>query len=260
MTGASSDLGKELIFSLLEKEYIVFGVSLDGVDLEVDLPMHLQRKLDDYVERFNEHYNDHYNDILCDLRDDQAVVDLFGIIQEKTSELDVVVHLAGHFTWNGLKDIEVEEWQTLLQTNVTGVFHLLKSLYPFLKPKDSHLLFLTNPAGEKSLPMLGAYGATQAAAKSLFQSAEVEWADLNCKFSYVTTDPFVSKIWDHIDLPVNVEDLLTVNDVVDVLDFMIHAPQKLEFSHITLRSKNLSSMKTFVDDSQEFISDLDTDL
>lgn len=214
VTGSSSGLGRELIANLLAEEIVVFGVSLNGINLE----------------------HENYTDILCDLTDEEAVEELFQIISEKTSSLHHVIHLAGLFQMAPFLDHSKEENLNLLQTNVLGAMNLFKHVFSYLVEEESHLILFTNPASISGLSNLSGYGATQAAVLNLFESLKSEWNHLGFRFSSLIVDPVDSTLWDQLEIEVPREKMFTIDEVLSVLMMVISAPKSMEFPRFQIRN------------------------
>lgn len=214
ITGATSGIGQELIQNLLNDGWFVFGVSLNGLMID----------------------HEAYTDVLCDLRDEEAVEELFQIVSEKTAELQLVVHLAGLFQMSSVLDTSSRECKDLLETNVIGSFHLFKHVFNYLIEDISHLVVITNPASVGSLSNLGTYGASQSGMLHLFESLKEEWGHLNYRFSSLIIDPVNSTLWDQLELEVPREEMLSIEDVNQVIMMVINSPENIEFPRLVVKN------------------------
>ncbi len=214
VTGSSSGLGRELILNLLAEEMVVFGVSLNGQNID----------------------HENYIDILCDLVDEEAVEELFQIISEKTSSLHCVLHLAGHFQMAPFLEHSKDENLNLLKNNVLGLMNLFKHIFSYLLEDETHLVLFTNPASVSGLANLSSYGATQAAVLNLFESLKEEWGHLNIRFSSLIVDPVDSTVWDDIELEIPREKMFSIDEVVSVLMMVISSPRNMEFPRFQIKN------------------------
>lgn len=227
VTGSSSGLGRELISNLLAEEIFVFGVSLNGLNLE----------------------HENYTDILCDISDEEAVEELFQIIAEKTSSIHYLIHFAGAFQMAPFIHHTNEENLNLLNNNILGAMNLFRCFFPYLVEDESHLILFTDPASSKGLANLASYGATQAAVLNLFESLKEEWGYLNIRFSSLIVDPIDSTLWDNFEFEVPREKMLTVDEVVSVLMMVILSPKNMEFPRMQIKNirmredRNLNDVK-----------------
>lgn len=63
----------------------------------------------------------------ADVRDYQAVTKMFSEVQENFGQVDILVNNAGILRDRTVKKMSVEEWQSVLDTNLTGAFNTCKA-------------------------------------------------------------------------------------------------------------------------------------
>ena len=105
-----------------------------------------------------------------------AGVDQLGFeIFQRHKRLDILVHAAA--TLGGLRPvahIPPELWDSIVVTNLTAVFRLIRSLEPLLKASEAgRAIFLTSGRARRPKAFWGSYAATKAAMESLVRC----WAD-----------------------------------------------------------------------------------
>ena len=103
-------------------------------------------------------------------------IDALGLeIFKRHRRLDILVHAAG--VLSGLRPvahIPPKVWDTILATNVTAAYRLIRSLEPLLRASDAaRVIFITAQAASKPTAFWGAFAATKAALEALARS----WAD-----------------------------------------------------------------------------------
>ncbi len=103
-------------------------------------------------------------------------IDALGLeIFKRHGRLDILVHAAGILS--GLRPvahIPPKLWDTLLATNITAAYRLIRSLEPLLRASDaSRAIFITAGAAARPTAFWGSFAATKAAVEALVRS----WAD-----------------------------------------------------------------------------------
>ncbi|MFE9628339.1 SDR family NAD(P)-dependent oxidoreductase [Streptomyces sp. NPDC006527] len=73
----------------------------------------------------------------------------------------------------GILDISDREWEEMLASNLTSLFHALRALTPLLSP-DGALVHLSGFSADIPYPFAALVGATNAAKKSLVRSLDAE--------------------------------------------------------------------------------------
>uniref|UniRef100_UPI0040483CD5 SDR family NAD(P)-dependent oxidoreductase n=1 Tax=Cyanobium sp. TaxID=2164130 RepID=UPI0040483CD5 len=76
----------------------------------------------------------------------------------------VVINNAGAAYTGALADMPLEQWQWLLQLNVTAVFQVCQAVLPLLRSAgDGLIINVSSHAAHKTFPDWGAYATTKAA-------------------------------------------------------------------------------------------------
>lgn len=111
-----------------------------------------------------------------DVRDPEAVAALVGAVVGRFGVLDVLVNNAGVGFARPTEELELSEWQRVIETNLTGPFLMAQAAGRVMLPRGSgriiNIASLTSLAG---LPMRAAYGASKGGLMAFTQSLAVEW-------------------------------------------------------------------------------------
>ena len=78
------------------------------------------------AERLAAELGDRAAAIEADVRRPESVADLFNAIEQRFGGLDIVVNNAGILRDHTVKKMTQEEWQDVIDTNLTGVFNICK--------------------------------------------------------------------------------------------------------------------------------------
>jgi 3-oxoacyl-[acyl-carrier protein] reductase len=85
-----------------------------------------------------------------------AAVDCFGGLQ-------ILVNNAGVGISSNVVDTTDEDWDTIIGTNLSAVFHLTRAALPHLSHRGGHVLMISSLAGQNPIAGLAAYCASKAA-------------------------------------------------------------------------------------------------
>ncbi len=82
---------------------------------------------------------------------------------ERFGRLDVVVANAGIFSFGRMWEIELDQWQDVIDVNLTGVFHTIKATVPTLieRGQGGSIILISSVSGLKGTPFTGAYTAAK---------------------------------------------------------------------------------------------------
>jgi tropinone reductase I len=98
-------------------------------------------------------------------------------VRERWGGLDILVNNAGTNIRKKTPEYSADEYQTLLQTNLTSAFHLNQLAYPLLKAAgSSSIIHVASVAGLTHVRTGSVYGMTKAAMVQLTRNLAAEWA------------------------------------------------------------------------------------
>jgi NAD(P)-dependent dehydrogenase (short-subunit alcohol dehydrogenase family) len=116
------------------------------------------------------------------LRD--AVVERFG-------RVDVLVNAAGRIKRTPTQQISEQEWQDILDTNLTGMLRCCQSFYePLLAGKRGRIINIASLNSFVALNEVAAYAASKSAVLSLTRSLAVEWSKLGINVNAIAPGVF----------------------------------------------------------------------
>lgn len=216
ISGTSSGLGFRMAEMLLEQGYTVIGLSRRGTNLE--------------------HQN--FIDVVCDIREEESVEEMYELIGNHTDHLDAIVLNAGIFEIAPLNETSSKEFRDHLDTNVIGAFHLLKHAEEFIDQGESHIITVSSLASKNGLSNMSAYSASKFALNGLIDSLRNEWMHLNVRFSTLIPGAISTPIWDEMDGEFPRDQMLAIDDFLHVFNMVINSPSHMQFPEITFLHKD----------------------
>lgn len=102
-----------------------------------------------------------------DVRDLQAVRSVIATLPEEFRDIDVLVNNAGlALGLEGAYEAELDDWETMIDTNIKGLCTLTRCLLPAMVARNSgHIVNMGSIAGTYPYPGANVYGATKAFVK-----------------------------------------------------------------------------------------------
>ncbi len=110
-----------------------------------------------------------------DIADPQAVKITVASLLARTGRIDAAVLTSAIQRRRPIEDMTDDEWQRHLDVNLTGVFFLLRALFPVMKAQRSgSIVAFTSGLASNGWPGAAAYAATKAGIIGLVKSAALE--------------------------------------------------------------------------------------
>jgi NAD(P)-dependent dehydrogenase (short-subunit alcohol dehydrogenase family) len=156
-----------------------------------------------------------------DLTDDAAVDRAVSQVTAELGGIDVLVNIAGGFTWETLDGGSIASWETMFAMNVRSNATITKAALPALKKSAAgRIINIGAGAAIQAASGMGAYAASKAGVHRLTEALASELASSN-----VTVNAVLPSI---IDTPANRADMpdadtsnwVTAKAIADVILFL----------------------------------------
>ncbi len=98
----------------------------------------------------------------CDVRHHEQVVWLFDEVARQLGGCDLLVNNAGVGLFGPVADMSPEDWRTVIETNLNGVFYCCHAAIPQMRRKGGGYIFnISSLAGVNPFPNGAAYNASK---------------------------------------------------------------------------------------------------
>jgi NADP-dependent 3-hydroxy acid dehydrogenase YdfG len=168
VTGASAGIGEATAHSLAR----------DGAS--VAIAARRRDRLDSLADTLQADYDAETLVVPTDVREESEVEELIDTTVAEFGGLDLVVNNAGLARGSSVADMSTDEYRTMMDTNVDGMFFTTRAAIPHLRESSGTLVFIGSFAGQYPRPFNPVYAAskwwTRGFAKSV--SAEVGTDDV----------------------------------------------------------------------------------
>jgi NAD(P)-dependent dehydrogenase (short-subunit alcohol dehydrogenase family) len=98
----------------------------------------------------------------CDVRREDDVRGLFEAVDARWGGPDVLVNNAGVGLFKNVEEITLEEWNAVIETNLTGVFLCTRAAIPRMRARGGgYIINLSSLAGKNAFPTAAAYNTSK---------------------------------------------------------------------------------------------------
>jgi NAD(P)-dependent dehydrogenase (short-subunit alcohol dehydrogenase family) len=165
VTGGSRGIGREIALALARAGA---GVALLGRD---------RAKLEESVELVRAAGGE-AAPFVCDVRDEAQVRQTADDVMQRFGAVHILVNNAGTAIRKNVIDFSLDEWRTVTETNVTGVFLACKYFVPHMRGRGyGRIISLASIMAHVSSPGRGVYSATKHAVAGLTKALALELVD-----------------------------------------------------------------------------------
>jgi len=112
-------------------------------------------------------------------------------VMQQFGRVDVLVNAAGRIKRTPTKELSEQEWQDILDTNLTGMLRCCQSFYePLLASKRGRIINIASLNSFVALNEVAAYAASKSGVLSLTRSLAVEWSKLGINVNAIAPGVF----------------------------------------------------------------------
>ena len=177
ITGATGGIGNALVKKFLSLEGTVLAT---GTNTE---------KLDTLKKEFPD-----INVLKFDISDHSKIEDFIENVSSQLVGLDILVNNAGITMDNLSLRMKDEEWQKVIDINLTSTFYLCKhAIKKMLKNKYGRIVNITSIVGHTGNLGQSNYSASKAGMVAMSKSLAIEYAKKNITINCVSQDSFNQK-------------------------------------------------------------------
>ncbi|XVF08145.1 hypothetical protein REPUB_Repub06bG0200700 [Reevesia pubescens] len=125
---------------------------------------------------------------VCDLSSKEQREKLMETVSSVfDGKLNILINNAGITLIKTCVEHTMEDYSTIMKTNVEAPYHLCQLAHPILKASgNGSIVFISSVAGSMALPRLSAYSASKGAINQITKNLACEWAKDNIRTNTVS--------------------------------------------------------------------------
>ena len=123
--------------------------------------------------------------------DRKSIDDLRDAVMQRFGRVDVLVNAAGRIKRAPTNELSEQDWQDILDTNLTGMLRCCQSFYqPLLASKRGRVINIASLSSFVGLYEVAAYAASKSGVLSLTRSLAVEWSKVGINVNAIAPGVF----------------------------------------------------------------------
>jgi NAD(P)-dependent dehydrogenase (short-subunit alcohol dehydrogenase family) len=129
--------------------------------------------------------------VAADVRDEAGTKRLVAAAAEAFGRVDILVNSAGINTRKPISDLTVEDFQEMLDINVTGTFRMAKLVVPgMLERRSGRIINISSMLDHVGIPGRTGYSATKGAVLMFTKTLALELAPHGIRVNAISPGPF----------------------------------------------------------------------
>jgi NAD(P)-dependent dehydrogenase (short-subunit alcohol dehydrogenase family) len=170
---------------------------------------------------------------VADVRSSTEVADLFAFVDQELGGVDVLVNNAGLGIFKRTADVTIEEWQTTLETNLSGAFYCSREALRRVKSRGgAYIINMGSLAGKNAFAGGAAYNASKFGLKGFSEAMMLDHRYDNVRVTHImpgSVDTEFSPGSGRADWKIAPE------DVAEIVLMLLRMPERTLVSRVEVR-------------------------
>ncbi len=164
----------------------------------------------------------------CDVRREGDVTALFEETEHVFGGVDILVNNAGVGLFRNLEDMSLDQWNSVIETNLTGVFLCSRAAIPRMKKRGGgYIVNISSLAGRNAFPTATAYNASKFGLNGMSDALMQEVRHDGIKVTHLMPGSVATHFNDHTPGPEDAWKIQPVDIARIVLDLLTQDPRTL---------------------------------
>lgn len=189
-----------------------------------------------------------------DVQDKNAVSDVINNLSPEWRNIDILVNNAGLALDSlPLQSGNIENWETMIQTNVNGLLYVTRAIVPgMIERKTGHIVNIGSVAGHDAYANGNVYSATKSAVRAISKSLRIDLLGKNIRVTEIapgaTNTEFSTVRWkdkQRADDFYKDFDPLVADDIADAIIYCVTRPQHMNIAELVVYPTEQATVSLF---------------
>lgn len=182
ITGAGKGIGRATALALAKEGVHIGLMARTEADLQNVADEVKQAGVQAYIATADVSSNEQVNQAIDQLKSDLGTI-------------DILINNAGIAKFGGFLELEVAEWEKIIQVNLLGMYYVTRAVFPtMIEQKSGDIINISSTAGEKGGPVTSAYSASKAGVLGLTESLAMEARKHDVRVTALTPSTVVTDL------------------------------------------------------------------
>jgi 3-oxoacyl-[acyl-carrier protein] reductase len=222
ITGGSKGIGYAVAAALIENNWNVVITARNATELE------------NAAQTLNSLKGGRAIGVVADARDYASLEVAVATATKEFSTLDCVVANAGVGIFKPVQDLSLEDWNTVIDTNLTGVFYTIKASIPALEQSQGYIFNISSLAGKNAFAGAAAYNASKFGLNGFSEAIMLDLRALGIKVTQIMPGSVATYFNNHTP---NEKDAWKIQpeDIAQIIIDLLNMPARTLPSRVEVR-------------------------
>jgi len=224
VTGASSGIGSRFSKDLIEKGATVYGLA----------------RSEDKLKKLQTELGNQFIPVVLDITDHEAIKKWIDITFDENKLPDVLINNAGLGLFGDVDELPLDDWQTMINTNLNGIFYMTRQVVPLMKSNEEvcHIVNIASIAGKIGNPQMSGYNASKFGVRGFSESLFKELRYDRIKVTCFYPGSIATKFFDNAEGMETHPNMMQPEDVSKLLINVLETSDNFLINEITMRPLN----------------------
>ena len=223
VTGATRGIGRAIAKMMLQEgaQVAICGRSQDAVDQA--------------VSELHSETGGKVAGKAADVRSYEDIAGLFRFVDAHFGGLDVLVNNAGVGVFRSVSDLSVEDWQLMLETNLSGVFYCCREAFPRFETRGGgYIVNISSLAGKNPFAGGSAYNASKFGLNGFSEAMMLDKRNDNVRVSYIMPGSVATEFSGH-GTDTGSDWKIHSEDIAEIVRTLLRMPERTLISRVEVR-------------------------
>jgi NADP-dependent 3-hydroxy acid dehydrogenase YdfG len=183
--------------------------------------------------------------VSADVTDREIMLKMAETAVKHFGKIDILINNAGIMPLSLMKNLQVKEWDKMIDVNIKGVLNGVAAVLPnMISNNAGHIINISSLAGKTLFPGSAVYSGTKFAVGAISEGLRLELNNNNIQVTVIEPGAVTTELQSHISDPEIIEifksrfesmpDILKAEDIAESIFYAINQPKHVNIREILI--------------------------